>query len=217
MIGQLVPAGLKGLIAAALLAALMSTVSGALNSIATLFSYDIYKRWRPDASERSMVLIGKWVTFIGMIAAILWSPFVGHYKSLFQGLNVMICYIAPPITTVFIWGIFWRKASARAAQYTLYIGSVLGFVTFILDWFKGSTGWNVPFMMMAFYLFVICSVILVVLSLLKPDADSTKAESLTWANPMACLKTKGWPGLGDYRFLALLLFLIMVALYWIFG
>lgn len=216
MIVHLVPVGLKGLLAAALLAALMSTVSGALNSIATIFSYDIYKRWRPDTSDRSLVKVGRIVTFVGMLAAILWSPYVGHYKSLFQGLNVMISYLAPPITTVFIWGIFWKKASARAAQFTLYIGSGIGFVTFLFDWFKDSTGWNVPFLMMAFYLFVMCSVILVVLSILKPDSDHEKAESLTWSNPMDCLKDKGWPGLGDYRFLSLVLFLIMIALYWVF-
>lgn len=216
MIDQLVPVGLKGLLAAALLAALMSTVSGALNSIATVFSYDIYKRWRPDASEHSMVKVGRLVTFIGMLAAILWSPFVGHYQSLFQGLNVMICYIAPPITTVFVWGVFWRKASARAAQYTLYAGSGLGLVTFILDWFKDSTGWNVPFMMMAFYLFVICSTVLVILSFLMPDGSDEKAKSFTWEKPLDCLKAKGWPGLGDYRIVALTLFVCMIVLYWIF-
>ncbi len=216
MVGQLVPVGLKGLIAAALLAALMSTVAGALNSIATLFSYDIYKRWRPEASERSLVRVGKWVTFFGMIAAILWSPYVGHYKSLFQGLNDMICHIAPPITTVFLWGIFWRKASARAAQYTLYIGSGLGLITFLLGWFKDITHWHVPFMMMAFYLFVICSAMLVIFSLLMPDADGTKARNLTWSNPLEAVKTKGWPGLADYRFLAAVLFVIMVFLYWTF-
>ena len=74
MISHLLPVGLKGVVAAALLAALMSTVSGALNSIATLFSYDIYKRWRPQTSDRTLVIVGRVVTFIAMIAAIVWSP-----------------------------------------------------------------------------------------------------------------------------------------------
>lgn len=217
MIDQLLPVGFKGVLAAALLAALMSTVSGALNSIATLFSYDIYKRWRPNISERKLVLVGRIVTFCGMIAAILWSPYVGHFKSLFQGLNVMICYIAPPITTVFVWGVFWRKASARGAQITLYAGSGMGFVIFLLDWFKEYTGWNVPFMMTAFYLFIICSAILFVVSKLKPHQHTPESEALVWSHPLEPLREKGWPGIGNYKFLAALLFVIMIALYYLFG
>ena len=68
----------------------------------------------------------------------------------------MICYIAPPITAVFLLGVLWRRACGVGAQVTLYIGSVLGLVVFLLDWFKNTPGWNVPFMMAAFYLFVVC-------------------------------------------------------------
>jgi len=152
--------------AAALLAALMSTVSGALNSIATLFSYDLYKRWRPDTSDHKLVIIGRIVTFVAMILAIFWSPMISRFESIFQGIVAVICYIAPPITAVFLWGVLWKKASARASITTLISGTVLGFVVFVLDWFKESTGWNIPPMMVTFYLFVVCSIILVVISYL---------------------------------------------------
>ena len=108
--------------AAALLAALMSTVSGALNSIATLFSLDLYKRWRPATSDRKLTRIGRIVTFVAMIAAILWSPLISHFQSIFQGVTALICYIAPPITAVFVWGVFWKRASAKAAAATLTVG-----------------------------------------------------------------------------------------------
>ena len=108
----------------------MSTVSGALNSIATLFTLDIYKRWRPAASEKRLTLVGRVVTFVAMVVAILWSPMIAHFESLFQGITAVICYIAPPITAVFLWGVLWRKASAAAARATLIAGSALGLSSF---------------------------------------------------------------------------------------
>ena len=108
LVTNLLPTGLKGVVAAALLAALMSTVSGALNSIATLFSYDIVKRWRPGTSDRALVRIGRWATFVAMLAAISWAPFVGRFEGIFKGINEMIGYVAPPITAVFLFGVFWK-------------------------------------------------------------------------------------------------------------
>lgn len=218
MIRELLPPGLRGLLAAALLAALMGTVSGALNSTATLFSYDLFKRWKPDVDDHRLVVIGRVVTFVAMIAAILWSPLLGRFGSIFQGINAMISYIAPPITVVFLWGVLWRRSSALAAQLTLYIGSVLGAVVFVLDWYKDVTGWDVPFMLAAFYLFAVCSVILVVISLLSPHQHTDQSERLVWANPLAALKAENaWRGLGDFRLLAGLLFVVMIALYSVFA
>ncbi|MEA3365977.1 MAG: sodium/solute symporter, partial [Candidatus Hydrogenedentes bacterium] len=147
MVGQLLPAGLRGLVAAALLAALMSTVAGALNSAATLFSHDLYKRFFPMTSERGLVRVGRITTFAGMLLAVAWSPFLGRFPSIFQGINAAICYIAPPITVVFLFGVFWKGASSRGAIVTLMTGSALGLLVFLLEWFKAYTGWEVLFMM----------------------------------------------------------------------
>ncbi|MBN2211914.1 MAG: sodium:solute symporter [Sedimentisphaerales bacterium] len=237
LINELLPVGLKGVVAAALLAALMSTVSGALNSIATLFSYDIYKRYSPKTSEQQLVSIGRVVTFIAMIVAIFWSLFLGRFDSIFQGINAMICYIAPPITVVFLWGVFWKGASSFGARAALYIGSFLGLVVFIVDWCKDYAGmfswlnekipaltpvWNawdnysIPFMMMAFYLFVACSIILLVGSMIKPHVHTETSAKLVWEHPLACLRDPGWKGFGNYKFLAALLFVVMVILYIVF-
>ena len=217
LVNNLLPAGLKGVVAAALLAALMSTVSGALNSIATLFTIDIYKRWRPKAPEKRLTLVGRLVTLVGMAVAIIWSPLIGHFGSLFQGITAVICYVAPPITTVFIWGVLWRKASAAAARVTLMTGSGLGLAVFFLDWFKDRTGWNVPSMMATFYLFLVCSAVLVGVSLFKPHVHTEESEKLVWARPVDALKGAWGPGLLDYRLAAIVLFLIMIALYILFA
>ncbi len=220
LVNNLLPVGLKGIVAAALLAALMSTVSGALNSISTLFTLDLYKRWRPQASERRLTLVGRLVTFVGMAVAILWSPFVSHFQSLFQGITAVICYIAPPITAVFIWGVLWKKASAAGAKATLTVGSGLGLAVFLLDWFKDATGWNIPAMMATFYLFLVCSAVLVVVSLRSPHRHTAESERLVWGNPLEAVKgrwARGLAALLDYRVMAFLLFAVMVALYVLFA
>jgi solute:Na+ symporter, SSS family len=217
LINNVLPLGLKGIVAAALLAALMSTVSGALNSIATLFTLDIYRRWRPEATEKRLTFVGRAVTFVGMVVAILWSPMISHFQSLFQGITAVICYIAPPITAVFLWGVLWRKASAAAARATLMAGSALGLVVFFLDWFKASTGWTVPPMMATFYLFVVCSGILAVVSFAKPHVHSEESARLVWARPSDAIRGPWGRGLLDYRIVSLALFLFMVGLYVLFG
>jgi len=217
IINNLLPVGLKGLVAAALLAALMSTVSGALNSIATLFTLDIYKRWRPETPERKLTLIGRVVTLVAMVAAILWSPLVSHFQSIFQGIVAVICYISPPITAVFLWGVFWKKASAAAAYATLSLGSGLGLVVFFMDWFKDKTGWNIPSMMATFYLFVICSAILFIVSLKKPQTHTAESSKLVWTSPLEAVRGRFTAGALDFRIVSAALFAVMVILYIVFA
>ena len=148
--------------------------------------------------------------------------FVSHYPSIFQGICAIICYIAPPITAVFLFGVFWRRASAKAAFTTLWVGFILGVVVFFLDWFKDKQWlrqyieWKVPFMMATFYLFLVCSAILIVVSLLKPHKHTAESESLVWSNPVEALRGHAWKGIGNYKFLAALLFASMVVLYILF-
>ncbi len=216
LIKNLLPTGLTGVMAAALLAALMSTVSGALNSIATLFSYDLYKRWKPNTSDKKLVFIGRLATFVAMIVAIIWSQYIGHFEGIYQGFISLICYVAPPITAVFLLGVFWKRASSSGAMTTLVIGSILGFVVFLLEWYKDSTGWTMPALLAGFYLCMICIAIHVVISFFKPHRHTADSILLVWGNPMDCLKDKGWPGFGNYKFLSALLFGVMVVLYTIF-
>jgi len=93
--------------------------------------------------------------------------------------------------------VFWKRASAKAAAATLTLGSALGLAVFFLDWFKAKTGWNVPSMMATFYLFVICSLILVAVSYLKPHTHTAESEALVWKNPVAAVLDAAWTGLFD--------------------
>ena len=90
MLTHLLPTGLKGLVAAAMLAAAMQTCSAALNSAATLVAYDMFKRYQPGLNDRQLVRIGKITTLVGAIIAIIASPLFGHYTTIFQGINKLI-------------------------------------------------------------------------------------------------------------------------------
>jgi len=224
MIAYLLPIGLRGLVAAALMAALMSTVSGALNSVATLFTYDLYKRWSPNTSESKLVLIGRGATFLGMIMAVVWSPFCGRFPTVFQGINAAICYIAPPITVVFLAGVFWKRASSKASIITLATGSILGLLAFIFDFSKMLAEFKAShpalgflnFMVISFLLAAACGLIMVVVSLLCPEPLTEERSKLVWKSFTEPLREKGWPGIGNYKFLSAALALIMIALYIIF-
>jgi SSS family solute:Na+ symporter len=224
MITQLMPKGLVGVMVAALLAALMSTVSGALNSISTLFSYDLYKRFKPDTSDHKLVLVGRVSAFVALLIAIGLIPLLDNYESIFNGLNEIIAHMAPPVTCVFMLGVFWPRASAKSAKLTLWYGSALGALVFILvkignvtpaaEWLTGVSE-NSMFLM-AFYLLCACVAMQVVFSIIWPAGASERASHLYWDHPLKPLEDKGWPGLGNYKLLTVLLIIAMSILYYLF-
>jgi SSS family solute:Na+ symporter len=133
MIQTMLWPGMQGLVIAAMLAALMSTVSGALNSIATLCSYDIYKRFKPAADDRHLVRVGRIATFVAMCVAVLWSMGIGQLgETIFQAMVDVFPVVAPPTAVVFLWGVFYRRTSSRASLWTLIGGSVVGIVIYAL-------------------------------------------------------------------------------------
>jgi SSS family solute:Na+ symporter len=223
MITQLLPTGLVGILVAALLSGLMSQVSGALNSISTMVSYDIYKRYRPHTPDARLIRTGKIAAGIALLFSLCLLPLLNRYESIFNGLNEIIAHIAPPITCVFLVGIFWRRASAVSAKLTLWIGSALGAIVFgVNKLYPATVLAKVPFMMMAFYLFCICLVMQVVFSVLYPGpataggSAATSGRRLYWNSLKEPLATKGWRGIGNYKFLSLVLLVTVTILFYLF-
>ena len=222
LIQRLVPTGLRGLISAGLLAALMSTIAAALNSCATLVAVDIVARLRPGTTDRQQVRIGQWSAVVIMLLAMLWSTQGERFASIFEAVQTIAADLAPPITTVFVWGVFWRRGTAQAALTTLIIGFAMGATAFVVDLpVFGDTkllteGLGLPFMLQAFFMTVILSIIFVAVSLATPPPPPEKTEGLTWRTPLEALsRLRDQPG-ADPRWVALALCAVMAGLYVVF-
>jgi solute:Na+ symporter, SSS family len=134
LVTRLLPPGVKGLMVAALLAALMSSLSGVFNSCSTLITMDIYKKLNPNASESKLVNIGRIATGVVVVLSIAWIPLIqGLNSEVYQYLQSVQSYVGAPITAVFLTGILWRGATQRAAFTTLVVGGLLGAGRFALD------------------------------------------------------------------------------------
>lgn len=217
MITQLLPSGLVGVLVAALLSGLMSQVSGALNSISTMVSYDMYQRYRPGASDKKLIWVGKISAGIALVFSLGLLPLLDQYESIFSGINDIIAHIAPPITCVFLLGVFWKGASAASAKLTLWIGSALGVLVFAINKiYPDSLIGHIPFMMMAFYLFCACVIMQVSLSYIYPVQHTAVSATLYWKSPWEPLQGAAWKGLGNYKVLSGLLLLVTGILYYIF-
>lgn len=217
MITQLIPPGLIGVLVAALLSGLMSQISGALNSISTIVSYDIYKRYKPDATDKKLVNVGKIAAGVSLVVSLLMLPLLNNYESIFNGLNDIIAHIAPPITCVFLLGVFWEKASAISAKYTLWVGSAVGVLVFVIGkLYPLSAIGQIPFMMMAFYLFLTCLLMQITLSFIYPVQHTKESATLYWKSPWEPLRGAAWSGLGNYKVLSALLICIMAVLFYLF-
>jgi solute:Na+ symporter, SSS family len=222
LINQLLPTGIKGLISAAVLAALLSAVSAALNSSGTLVAVDIVKRLRPQTSDRMQVLVGRASSVAVMLLAILWSTQGWRYSSIFEAINVIAADLAPPITAVFLWGVFWRRGTRQAALATLVFGFLIGAVSFVLDLPLVGTEkiishrLGIPFLMQAWWVFCLCSVLYVVVSLATPPPPAEQIEGLTWKNPVAVILGDSASTSAAPRRVAAALLITMAMLYYVF-
>ncbi len=225
LISHLLPVGLKGLLAAALLAAVMSAVSAALNSSGTLVAIDIFKRINPKLSDRNQLLIGRVSTVVVMILAALWSTQGGKFTSIFEAINTILSMISPPIATVFLLGVFWKRGTRQAAFSTLVLGFVLGVIVFCIDFFKDAGNEidiiqyirDIHFLMQAVFLFVICTLNFIIVSLLTPAPAAENVAGITLENPLSFITKGRLTGISDPRVLAGILLLVLVVLYYIFG
>ena len=127
LVKTLLPVGLKGLVAGGLMAALMSSLASVFNSCSTIFTIDIYKKLRPLESEKKLLNIGKIATTVIVILGIIWIPIMERIGGgvMYQYLQNVQSYIAPPVTAVFLLGIIWKRVNAEAAITTLLAGLIL--------------------------------------------------------------------------------------------
>jgi SSS family solute:Na+ symporter len=188
---NLLPVGLVGLVMAALLAAVMGAMSSVFNSASTLVTLDFYKKLRPQASEAQLVNFGRIATGGMVLLGLLWVPFI-HLLSaqLYIYLQSVQAYISPPIAVCFIFGILWTRVNGQGAISSLLTGFVLGAVRFVFEvldktrhYESGFVRWLVDmnFLHYAIFMFVVCTAVLVGVSLMYPAPDRKKLAGLTFA------------------------------------
>jgi SSS family solute:Na+ symporter len=140
MVKELLPTGLRGLVVGGLLAALMSSLSSLFNSSASLFTVDIYKKLHPGVSEKYLVHIGRMATGVIVVMGLLWIP-VMHWigeGGLYHYLQSVQGYLAPPITAVFLLGLFWKRINGKGAVAGLSIGFIVGMIKLTLQAMVGA-------------------------------------------------------------------------------
>ena len=216
MIMKLMPIGLKGLMIAALLAAVMSSVAAALNSCSTLIVYDVFDKLKPNLSDCSKIRIGRITGIVVLVLAVAWSPFLGDLGSIFALINQMFSIFAPSIVTVFIWGIFSKKGTANASFWTLLGGSIFAGTIFLIEkyavihgienYISSADGLGVNWLRQTYIYFIISSLIYAVISYFDSSEQSVPSTFY--------LKVKSSSKIVNY--LSITLVILMLIIYAIF-
>lgn len=190
LMSNLLPSGLRGLVAAGLMAALMSSLASVFNSCSTLFTVDIYKKLRPNTPEKKLVRTGQIATVFVVIIGIVWIPIMANISGvLYEYLQSVQSYIAPPITAVFLLGIFHKRINATGAFATLVVGIILAFVRISLELVKGNLDpdgflfklGDMNFLSFGAWFFLFCMLFLVVVSLLTKAQPEEEVVNLTFS------------------------------------
>lgn len=191
LVVRLLPQGLIGLMVAALMAALMSSLAATFNSASTLITFDVYKKLNPGASETRLVTVGRMFTVVMVALGILWVPFISYLSSeVYIYLQSVQAYISPPIAAVFLFGVFWPRANRHGAIAALGAGAVLGAARFVLELNRGTqlaqASFIKPlvdmnFLHFAVVLFAVSTIILVAVSLATQSESLAKLRGLTFA------------------------------------
>lgn len=223
LISNVLPKGLVGLMTAALLAALMSTISAALNSVGTLVSIDIVKRIRPSTPDKILLRTGRIASLVVIILAISWSPWIGRFESIFDAIVIVLSMLSPPVASVFVMGIISRRGNDKVALSTMILGLVAGVIVFCLDFdpISGSRlitdGLGIPFLMQAWWLFVLCIVFYLIMGFYSEPRPLSEIQNLVFTREHLQGFKSRIESIKDPRIWSLLLLVIMILLYVYFG
>ncbi len=194
LITEFLPAGLKGLAIAGLLAALMSSLSSAFNSSSTLLTIDFYQKYKPNASEKDLVRFGRIATIILVIVSLGWIPFMNALMGggIFHYLQSIQAYISPPIAAVFLLGLFYKWINAKGAIVTLWAGFAVGIFRLVMEFMSNTKSiiisensllayfLDINFLHFALFLFLFCSAVLMIVSKMTTPQTEKSLELVTF-------------------------------------
>lgn len=229
LVKDLLPPGLRGLVVAGLLSALMGSLAGVFNACSTLFTVDIYEKIRPKASQKEIVHMGRIATGVMAVIALLWIPVIQGAHGLYEYLQAVQGYMAPPIFVVFFLGIFFKRLNAQGCLWAMIVGFVLGLfrmavdtpVTMGLAGFKngypeGSLLWivnNINFQYFSILITIVSAVVMVVVSRMTAEPDYARIKGLTFATttPEERSETRNSWGWGEIAASAVVLLAIVAS------
>jgi len=197
MVEHLLPTGLRGIVVAGLLSALMGSLAGVFNACSTLFTVDIYAKIRPKATQHELVRMGRIATVIMVLIAMAWIPVVKGATGLYNYLQSVQGYLAPPIFVVFFFGVFWKRLNAKGCLWAMIIGFVVGLFRMLVDtpvtvgfeqykngYPEGSFLWivnNINFQYFSILITIISAIVMVLVSYITEKQDYSKITNLTFA------------------------------------
>jgi SSS family solute:Na+ symporter len=193
LVAHVLPVGIRGIVVAGLLAALMSSLAGVFNASSTLFTMDFYSRLRPKATQHQLVWIGRVATAVMVLIGLLWIPVIQGGKGLYDYLQGVQAYLAPPIFVVFFLGVFWKRMNAKGCLAALISGFALGVFRLAVDtpiklidgftYDQGSFYWvinNIFFQYYSLVIFIVCVAVMIIVSYLTKEPAYEKISGLTF-------------------------------------
>jgi SSS family solute:Na+ symporter len=224
LVTRLLPVGFKGLVLAGMLAALMSSLASAFNSCSTLLTWDVYRKLRPNASEKRLVEVGRASTVILVVLGLAWIPFMKYISpQLYIYLQSVQAYIAPPIAAAFLFGVLSKRLTGNAALITLIAGFVLGALRLILELQKASLApggfahWyaTINFLHFAALLFVLSTVMLFVISMTSAPPPEANVANITVQTAPAAVAEAEAPRDRSRNVVGSIVLAIIIGILWI--
>ncbi|MEM9723788.1 MAG: sodium/solute symporter, partial [Bacteroidota bacterium] len=193
LVATILPTGIRGIVVAGLLAALMSSLAGVFNASSTLFTMDFYRRFRPSASQAQLVKVGRTATAVMVVIGLLWIPVIQGSRGLYDYLQSVQGYLAPPIFVVFFFGIFFKRLNAKGCLSALLVGFLMGIFRLVIDtpvamiegfhYAEGSFFWivnNIFFQYYSLLIFLVSAAVMVIVSYQSEAPSLTQIQGLTF-------------------------------------
>ncbi|GGZ26757.1 sodium:solute symporter [Asticcacaulis endophyticus] len=218
LILTLLPTGILGILIAAFLATIISTLAANYNAASTLVTIDFVRRFKPDMSDAALIRAGRITVVILMLLSMLWVPMIGAMRdSLWQYLQAILSYFVPPVAAVFFAGLFWRRANDAGAKAGLIIGTLLSVVFFISVEITHAV--NLHFLKAAFVIFAVSLIATAIASLMTAPPEAERVNPLTFSGDLwqrETLALKSLPWWQNYRILSVALIVVTALMVWMF-
>ena len=207
------PVGILGFVLAGLIAAMMSSLDSGLNSVSTLITMDFYTKLKPKASPKQLMGIGRWITAIVMILAVLWAPKIGEFDQLWTYLQQTLAWFSPPVVALFVMGLFFKRMNNKGALACIVIGLIMTVLVILDQVFAWGMAPN--FLYMAGIHFGLSALAMYVVSMMTNEPDRSKTDAMIWTKAeydAETLALQELPWYKNYRVQAVILIVIVIAI-----